>query len=197
MPMDSDDSVTQWIGQLKRGDRAAAPPLWQAYFHRLVALARDRLRGAPRGAADEEDVALAAFDSFYRRAERGQFPKLDDRNDLWHLVSVITVRKAIDAARREARRSGRAPRATSKDWAEWDVGLALSTEPTPELAATIADEYRRLLERLGNESLRAVALMQMEGFSNGDIAARLGIVESSVARKLRRIRELWIQEGTS
>jgi len=77
--MDPEGSVTRWISQLKNGDRAAAQPLWEAYFHRLVALARKRLRGTPRRAADEEDVALCAFDSFYRRAERGQFPKLEGR----------------------------------------------------------------------------------------------------------------------
>ena len=43
--MDPEGSVTRWIAQLKDGDRAAAEPLWRAYFHRLVALARTRLRG--------------------------------------------------------------------------------------------------------------------------------------------------------
>ena len=46
--MDPEGSVTRWIAQLKDGDRAAATALWRAYFHRLVALARDRLRGTPR-----------------------------------------------------------------------------------------------------------------------------------------------------
>jgi hypothetical protein len=34
--MDPEDSVTRWIAQLKDGDRAAASPIWEAYFHRLV-----------------------------------------------------------------------------------------------------------------------------------------------------------------
>src|SRR5580693_2555680 len=111
--MDAEGSVTRWIAQLKRGDRAAAHPLWRAYFHRLVALARDRLRGTPRRAADEEDVALAAFDSFYRRAERGQFPQLARRDDLWRLLFVLTLRKSIDLTRREARQPGRGSRGPS------------------------------------------------------------------------------------
>ena len=44
--MDPEGSVTRWISQLKNGDRAAAEALWETYFHSLVALARDRLRGA-------------------------------------------------------------------------------------------------------------------------------------------------------
>jgi hypothetical protein len=56
-------SVTQWLRQLKAGDPHAAQKLWQAYFQRLLRLARQKLLGAPRRAADEEDVALSALDS--------------------------------------------------------------------------------------------------------------------------------------
>ena len=33
-------------------------------------------------------------------AERGQFARLSDRDDLWHVLVVITERKAIDLMRR-------------------------------------------------------------------------------------------------
>ncbi len=98
-------SITRCIDMLKRGDRAAAEALWDSYIHRLVALARARLGGMPRRAADEEDVALSAFDSFYRRAECGQFARLSDRDDLWQILVLITERKAIDLMRREGRQS--------------------------------------------------------------------------------------------
>jgi ECF sigma factor len=75
--MPSDGSVTRLIVMLKRGDGAAAQHLWEAYFGRLVGLARVRLRGISGRMADEEDVALSAFDSFYRRAEQGQFPQVE------------------------------------------------------------------------------------------------------------------------
>ena len=61
-------SVTQWIHQLQAGDRAAAQELWNRYFQRLVGLARCKLQGAQRRAADEEDVVLSAFESFFRGA---------------------------------------------------------------------------------------------------------------------------------
>ena len=77
--------------------------LWRRYFEALVRLARDRLRGAPRAMADEEDAALDAFDSFVRGAARGRYPRLDDRDDLWRLLVVITERKAIDQAQHERR----------------------------------------------------------------------------------------------
>src|ERR1700751_2807968 len=103
--MNTGNSVTQWISALKQGDESAAAELWGAYYRRLVGLARARLRDTPRRIADEEDVALNAFDSFCRGARAGRFPRLDDRPVLWQILVLITVRKAINLSNYEARRS--------------------------------------------------------------------------------------------
>jgi RNA polymerase sigma factor (sigma-70 family) len=190
--MTSSGSITQCIEMLKRGDRAAADQLWDAYVHRLVALARRTMGKIPRQAADEEDVALSAFDSFYRRAECGQFARLSDRNDLWQLLVVITERKAIDLMRREGRQSrgeGKVRNLSEADMAE-AAGL-LDPGPTPEFAAQVADECRKLLELLGDESLRKVAIAKLEGYTNRQIAEQLGCIEQTVERKLRSIRQIW------
>ena len=89
-----DESVSQWIDGLKAGDEAAAAKLWQRYFRRLVGLARKKLGDSPRRVADEEDVAISAFQSFCQRAKEDRFPDLLDRDDLWHLIVRITERKA-------------------------------------------------------------------------------------------------------
>ena len=52
--------------------------------------------------------------------------------------------------------------------------------PLPELAAQFADEYQRHLCLLGEGSLRSVAIWKMEGYTNKEIAGRLGVVEHSV-----------------
>ncbi len=103
--MSSDVSVTRLIGMLKQGDRVASQQLWEIYFGRLVGLARSRLKQTVRRVADEEDVALSALDSFFRRAENGQFPQLQDRDDLWQLLFVLTVRKAINLVHHQGRKS--------------------------------------------------------------------------------------------
>src|SRR5262249_29758180 len=102
-PMPSAGSVTHWLGLLKAGDHAAAQPLWERYFQHLVSLARARLWGAPKRMADEEDVALSAFDSFCRGAAEGRFPQLLDRNDLCQSLVLITARKAIHLLQHERR----------------------------------------------------------------------------------------------
>src|SRR5262249_7628732 len=106
MAPQDDGSVTRWIGDLKAGGDSAAQHLWERYFHRLVHLARARLRAARRsgGIADEEDAALSAFDSFCRGAAAGRYPRLADRDGLWRLLVVITLRKVMAQVGRQAAR---------------------------------------------------------------------------------------------
>jgi DNA-directed RNA polymerase specialized sigma24 family protein len=201
--MSDQDSVTAWLRRLKSGDRTAAHPLWQRYFPLLVARARAALRAAPRRAADEEDVALSAFDSFCRGAEAGRFPRLDDRHGLWRLLLTITARKAGRLAAREAagRRGGGKVRTEAdlvgpgeEDGASL-LAQMISTEPTPALAAQVAEECRRLLDRLPGDELRAIALGEMEGYTPEEIAQRLGRSVRTVYRKLAVIRDCWSEEG--
>jgi DNA-directed RNA polymerase specialized sigma24 family protein len=188
--MDSPAPITVWLGRLKAGDPAAAEPLWRNYFARLVALARDRLRGTPRATADEEDVALSAFDSFCRGAEQGRFPRLDDRDDLWQLLVMLTVRKAVDLARHQNRlkRAGTVHAGEMPDESP-DRG------PTPEFAAQVAEECRRLLGLLGDDGLRQLALWKMEGYTNAEIGAKIGRSVGTVERKLALIRKCWEGEA--
>jgi DNA-directed RNA polymerase specialized sigma24 family protein len=192
---DTGNSVTQWISALKQGDQSAAQQIWEAYFRRLVGLALVRLRDVPRCVSDEEDVALSAFDSFCRGAQVGRFPRLDDRDDLWQILVLITVRKAIDLRNYEGRISrGRGRVQSLSDMSREGLEAISGDGPTPELAAQVAEEYRRLLEQLGDPTLQSVATCKLEGYTNDEIAARLGCATSTVERKLARIRSLWANE---
>jgi DNA-directed RNA polymerase specialized sigma24 family protein len=200
--MSSEGSVTNWIGQLQAGDPAAAQRLWERYFQRLVGLARKKLQDAPRGASDEEDVALSAFASFCRNATDGRFPQLADRDDLWRLLVTITARKAFHLRRDEGRQKrggGEVVSLTqlfgSSSRAESGLEELVDSEPTPAFAALVAEESRRLLERLGDEQLRTIALCKLEGDTNDEIASKLGCVRATVQRKLCLIRDIWGQEA--
>lgn len=191
-----DGSVTYWIGQLKRGDARAAQALWERYFQKLVRLAQQKLQGAPRRAADEEDAALLAFDSFCRGVEQGRFPQLADRDNLWDLLVIITARKAIDQRqyeRRLKRGGGQVRGESALDQAAEGAGLQQieSPEPDPAFAAELAEECARLLDRLDDAQLRTIAVRKMEGYTNSEIAAELGCALATVERRLQLIRRLW------
>lgn len=201
----SEGSVTHWISDLKGGDHRAADHLWRRYFHRLVALARARLGQAPRQAADadEEDAALSAFYSLCDGAARGCFLQLGDRDDLWQLLAVITARKAADQGKRQRRlkRGGGRNRVESAGVGDGEgrghdaLDQIAGDDPGPELAAMLAEEYQRRLDALGDDTLRRVAVLRLEGHTCDEIAGQLGCARRTVARKLDVIRDAWTGAG--
>ena len=102
--MSPEGSVTNWIEQLKAGDQQAAQNLWERYVQRLLELARRKLGHAPRRAADEDDVVQSAFANLFLGVREGRFPKLDDRQDLWQVLVLLTDRRVTDQLRRAGRR---------------------------------------------------------------------------------------------
>jgi hypothetical protein len=237
MPLDDAGSVTHWIGDLKAGGDVAAQNLWERYFDKLVHLARNKLRTARRSAVeDEEDAALSAFDSFCRGATVGRFPRLNDRDDLWRLLVVLTVRKAYDQVERANAKKlggpgkprprqpgaeaapgtgqapGNSPPAGENPWPKFQARVLSESmlrtpdggggldylagpEPTPEFAAMVADEYLHLRKSLGDETVRQVLDLRLEGYGREEIAARLNCAERTVTRKLDLIRQTWLGEG--
>jgi DNA-directed RNA polymerase specialized sigma24 family protein len=197
-------SVSHWIGALKVGESEAAQRLWERYFDALVRLARAKLGASPRGESDEEDIALSAFHSFCQGAARGRFPRLDDRYSLWRLLVTITVRKALDQSERQRRKKRGGGRVHDESMlagggsnvSERALEQVVGREPTPAFAAMVADECRRLLQGLGNDTLRRIALLRMEGYSDPEIAQRLGCGLRTVGRKLELIRRAWLHEVT-
>ena len=198
-------TVSQWIAQLKTGDAHAAQRLWETYFQRMVQLARQRLEGAPRRAADEEDVALSAFKSFCLGAQAGRFSKLMDADSLWPLLMAITANKSVDLIRENNRQkrggtgkvSGDNPKIPAHESSLSDL---ISREPTPEFAAQISDNLQhllRVLDATGDQDLRRIAILKMDGYSNQDIAESVGCVRRSVERKLQLIAGLWEKDGVA
>jgi DNA-directed RNA polymerase specialized sigma24 family protein len=199
-----DESVTNWIHRLKKGDQTAVQKLWDAYFPRLVQLARNQLQGLPRAASDGEDVALSAFKSCCLRAEQGKLPQLVDRDDLWHWL----VRSAENKAKNVRKWEGRQKR----DWRStvsidalgleggtcgFDFLELVSAEPDPAMAAEVIDQCRHLLDILPDDTLRTIALRKLEGYTNNEIAKQVRCAEVTIGRKLNRIRKIWKKESES
>jgi DNA-directed RNA polymerase specialized sigma24 family protein len=196
--MHGDESITRWIDGLRNGDDAAVSKIWEAFFQRLTNIARQRLRAANRSISDEEDIVLSAFKSFFAGIRKGRFPQLNDREDLWRLLFVITSRKVADQfafqlrEKRDARREVTRQEFDSNDSDCYDE-MFISNEPSPEFTAECADQLQSLLGRLEHDDLKRIAILKMEGFTNQEIAAQTNRGLTTIERKLRTIREIWSQ----
>lgn len=187
-------SVTQLIADLQIGDvRDAQQEIWERYFRRILALARQKLGNSPRGCEDEEDVALSALDSFFRGVANNRFPQLRDRDNLWALLATLTARKAINQRKRQ----------TALKRGGWEYVLALDSpqrnqlqeliddEIGPDFIVALQDECRKLMEALADDKLRQIATWKLEGWTNAEVARELGVVERTVERKLELVRSIW------
>jgi RNA polymerase sigma factor (sigma-70 family) len=184
--MDASQSITRLIRAVQDGSNSSVRPLLAAYFDRLVQLASKRLQNLPGLGGYDEDLALRSFHSVYQRLRDPARPlDLTSRDDLWRLLATRTISRAIDLIRRH--RPAEVP-------GDQDVAQFLAREPTPEEAAEVADECRRLLDALPDPELRQIALWKVEGYTNEEIAARLDCVPRTVERKMSRIRLLWKHE---
>ena len=198
------ESVSDWLDDLKQsqghGVETARMQLWERYYGRLAALARSKAGEIPRRVEDEEDAVVSAFGSFFAGVERGQFPKLDDRNDLWRILATITARKVC----RQVERQMAQKRGCGKVGGEsvFEVGdgsdklggienAAAVNETDQRLTLEFDDTWRRYMQELPDETHRLIAEKRIQGFTNAEIASRIGTSERTVERRVNKIREIW------
>ena len=197
--MDSEGSVTVWIGQLKAGDDDALARLHRRFWPMLVGLARKKLRSVSLPAADEEDVAQQAFWSFYRSLRSGRVSRLENRHDFFALLTHIVACRAASQIEHELgvqKRGGGRVRGESVLRALVDgsvvggIDAVADSGRTPSEEAILHDCYERFTTALP-ENLRTVAEMHLAGATNQEIARQIDCVERTIERKLALIRERW------
>jgi RNA polymerase sigma factor (sigma-70 family) len=186
-------SVTLCYAQLRAGDDQAACELWKRFFPRIRGLARKTLGAFPQRASDADDAAQNAFVSFFQQVERGDFGDHLDRQSLWNLLAVITVRKALKQVERERsqkRGGGRirseTERAASADGREFRLDEALAEMPMQEFDLRCEEMLLMLPEQL-----REIAMLRLMGHTNVEIAGLLQCTERRIQRKLQHIRARW------
>ncbi len=163
--------------------------------------ARGRLKAETRRIYDEEDAALSAFRSLCRGIEAQRFPEISDRDNLWALLVVIASRKIINRNRYDAqqRRSGDRTVNESVLQNASEISSPLNNvparEPTPELAAEVADLSQYLLQLLPETDLQQLVLLKLEGHTNEEAAEQMSVTRRTVQRKLERIRRLWLESA--
>lgn len=190
-------NVSHWIDQVKLGDSEAANRIWQHYFDRLVRAVRARLYGQNRAVSDEEDIVLSVFDSFYQAAEKGRFPDLSDRDDLWQLLMRMAARKVVDKHRhdqRQRRGGGMKQYSLDGDTTDPNIIQVIGDEPSPEMVLMMEESIEQFFSHLGVGQLRDLAGAKLEGYSNAELAQRFECSERTIERRLHLIREKCQQE---
>jgi DNA-directed RNA polymerase specialized sigma24 family protein len=201
--MPSDASVSEWIAQLQAGDAAAAQQLWHRFVDRLIRLARRKLGHMTRRAADEEDVVISVFDAAFRGMGERRFSELNDRDDLWQVLVMLTERKVISLKRRagaikrgRGRVRGESVFAKSNGSRSTAAGLSQigGRECTPEFAAAARDRLSQLLAGLPDDTFRNVAIGKLMGYTNLELSRQLDLSLRAVERKLSFLRRKWQSE---
>jgi RNA polymerase sigma-70 factor (ECF subfamily) len=181
----------QLMQRLQAGDEEAARAVHQRYTPGLVALARRQLSTSVRGKVDPESVVQSVYGSFFQRHRDQEFPNLGDWNDLWGLLTVITLRKCANRrryhhqARRDVRREGgTAPRAADSG-TRWEPA---DPQPTPDEAAVFTETLDQMLDSLQGRERDIIELL-LQGHTVEEVRCRLGCGERTVRRVRDRVRQ--------
>jgi RNA polymerase sigma-70 factor, ECF subfamily len=184
------DSFSDTMNRLRAGDEAAAHEVFQRFVSKLVRLARRQFDAALRRKVDPEDVVQSAYKSFFLRYGAGKL-EVHDWDNLWGLLTVITLRKCLDrveyhrAECRDVQREAAAQPGTAGAEPWWE---AVAREPRPEEAAVLAETVELLLRGLDEEE-RQILEMSLQGYTTQEISKRLGRPERSVRRLRQRVKK--------
>ena len=164
-------------------------PQFEQFTRRLIALARLHLDARLQHKIDPEDVVQSAYKSFFLRY--GETGQEEDTDQLWRLLTVITVRKCADRVRyHRAERRDMAREVSAEPAADvppaWSE--AADREPTPEHAALLAETVEQLLLGLDADD-RPILELSFQGYNTQEISQQLGRAERSVRRLRERVRK--------
>lgn len=185
-PDDPSGSITVLYQQWRQGDSESLNHLIARFRPRLLALAHSTLRGRIQRMADAEDALQSAMISFWEGVAQGDFSNSMDREDLWNVLGLITVRKATKLQEREF--------AQKRGGGQVVTGVPLEQSPQQQQPLEGMDLICEELLQMLDPELRAFALLRLMGHKNREIADELGCTERKVERKLQLIRAEWENE---
>lgn len=175
--------LADFQGSDEQARQSALEQLWKAYFNRLLGLASKGLTAKARRVEDADDVLISVFRTLYRRATMGDIPELNNRDEFLAILIRKTRDKTIDRNRNlenQKRGGDKIP-----DWSIDDLNVVLQTEDLFIL--------KEFIESLQDPGFQRIVTMKLMGYSNNEIAEELGKAESTVDRKVRKIRESFVK----
>jgi DNA-directed RNA polymerase specialized sigma24 family protein len=189
--------LTRYARDLYATDTArreeARSQIWRHFRERLAAEVRRRLDPRILRRAGDDDVVQSVFASFFAAAPGPAGPPRD-RVELWRLLVHFTACKVANTAERHRARCRDVRREEPLDRPACG-GAMVPYEPAdlhaldPANEAAAREQFDRLLAALPCD-LQQVFVMRLEGYTNAEIAARIGRVERTVELRMKTIRAL-------
>lgn len=191
--MQEPQEVQKLLEQWRAGDQRAAQVLFDRYSNRLMGLARRRISQRLASRVDPEDVVQSVFRTFFARAKEGQF-HFEEQDDLSKLLVRITVHKTLRQVEfHKAAKRNPDLEAGQGEHVHERMRDLLAREPSPEAIVVFCDQLEHFMAQVGPED-RKILEMRLQGFSNEEIAEKLGVYDRKIRRVIERIRGLAEQE---
>jgi len=159
------------MARMAAGDDEAVGELFEEYASFVYGLAR-RVTG---NCTIAEDVVQEVFTTVWCHPDRFD----PSRGSLRAFLGVQTHRRAVDAVRRDARRTAREERHQELD-SRRPRAVCDETD-----TAAVAQVVRQAIARLPAEQRQAVELAYLEGRTHRELASLLGIPEGTAKSRLR------------
>ena len=197
---DNKDAQQTLLQRAVAGDEDAITNIVNQSMDRLRRSISNRLPAGLRRHTDEDDVAQSVMKSFIRGLrQEGHFKRLNDTNDLWQILGMLTNKKLITHLRRHhaQKRGAGKVRGDSMFQRPDEDSVAPGFESVPDQNIPVVDEFvqiedlDQLLALLESDVLKNIALLKLEGYEHVEIADRLDISVRSVGRKMQIIRDAW------
>jgi len=178
------DLVRRW----QAGDEDAAAELFARYQGRLLPLVASHLNEKLGARLDADELVQSIFKSAFRVTRDGQ-PLFSDDTGFWKWLVTVALNKVFKRIERETA-AKRDPDREISSPTDRDGFLAecLSQRPTTMQVVEVADLMENILQRL-DEDQKQILLLRLEGYTQKEIARKLGVSDKTVQRRSEKIRE--------
>ncbi|MCA8999965.1 MAG: sigma-70 family RNA polymerase sigma factor [Planctomycetaceae bacterium] len=185
------------LRRIKSADEAALQQFWEMKSDAFLRFAEQVFRGTTHIARDEEGAVQSALLSLWKGLREDRF-EFEDESGLLRIMLTIIRRKVIKQMRHahRQRRGGGLDHVPLYGATNDGEPVAIADDDLrPDELVEAKEEHARLFLVLGEAELRRIAILKLEGHTDQEIADALGRSRATIARKLRLIRETWVNEG--